>query len=81
MKDKKSRTQRAYLLRCWREGGDTPGAAPRWRFSVEEVLSQQARRGFDDMEAALGFLRAEMAEDQERADHPASQLGRVRTDR
>jgi hypothetical protein len=58
---KESSTQRAYLLRCWWEGGDSPGEAPRWRFSVEEVLSKQPRRGFDDLEAVFGFLRAEMA--------------------
>jgi hypothetical protein len=53
--------QRAYLLRCWQEGGDVPGGATRWRFSAEEVLSKRPRRGFDDLEALFHFLRAEMA--------------------
>lgn len=66
MNSKKSNTQhwarqRAYLLRCWQEGGDTPGGAARWRFSVEEVLRKQPRRGFDDLEALFHFLQAEMA--------------------
>jgi hypothetical protein len=54
--------QRAYLLRCWQEGRDTPGAASRWRYSVEEVLRKQPRRGFDDLESLFSFLRAEIAE-------------------
>ena len=49
MKSKKRNAQRACLLRCWQEGGDTPGRAPRWRFSVEEVLRKQPRRGFGDL--------------------------------
>jgi hypothetical protein len=61
MNGTESSAQRAYLLGCWREGGDAPGTAPHWRFSVEEVLSKQPRRGFDDLESLFDFLRAEMA--------------------
>lgn len=53
MKGKKSNARRAYLLRCWQEGGDIPDKAPHWRFSVEEVLSKQPRRGFGDLESLL----------------------------
>jgi hypothetical protein len=57
----KNTTRRAYLLRCWPEGSDAPGPLPRWRFSVEEVLCKQPRRGFNDLESLLDFLRAELA--------------------
>ena len=53
---------RAYLLRCWQEGARDAGAIPRWRFSVEEVLHERQRRGFDGLEALIAFLREELAE-------------------
>jgi hypothetical protein len=54
--------QRAYLVRCWHEGGDVAGEAAHWRFSVEEVLTRQPRRGFEDLEGLFRYLEAEMAE-------------------
>jgi len=54
---------RAYLIRCWQEGEDAPGAAPRWRFSAEEVLHDRRRRGFADLASLLAFLRAELGRD------------------
>jgi hypothetical protein len=51
---------RAYLIRCWQEGDDTPGAPPRWRFSAEEVLHDRRRRGFADLASLFAFLRAEL---------------------
>jgi hypothetical protein len=57
---------RAYLLRCWREA-----ATLRWRFSAEEVLTKQPRRGFDALESLFNYLRAEMAGDEDGADAPS----------
>ena len=56
----KRQVQRAYLLRCWQEGA-APGEEPRWRFSLEEVLHERWRKGFDSPEALIAFLRAELA--------------------
>jgi hypothetical protein len=52
----------AYLLRCWREEEAAPEGAPRWRFSMEEVLHERRRWGFTDLESVLAFLQAELAE-------------------
>jgi hypothetical protein len=52
---------RAYLLRCWQEGGAAPGGSACWRFSVEEVLRERRRRGFTDLEALVAFLQAQFA--------------------
>jgi hypothetical protein len=57
---RESPPNRAYLLRCWREGKATPDGKPRWRFSVEEVLHERHRRGFGSLEALVAFLRAEL---------------------
>jgi hypothetical protein len=53
-------TDRAYLLRCWREGAT-------WRFSLEPVSPQSRRRGFATLEAMCAFLRDEFQQEQERA--------------
>ena len=58
---RESPPNRAYLLRCWQEGAAAAGEEPRYRFSVEEVLQKQPRRGFDSLEALLAFLRAELS--------------------
>ena len=52
--------RRAYLVRCWQEGGPDPDGAREWRFSVEEVLHERQRRGFDDLEDLVAFLREEL---------------------
>jgi hypothetical protein len=56
----KRQVQRAYLLRCWQEQA-APGEEPRWRFSLEEVLHERWRKGFDSPEALIAFLRAELS--------------------
>lgn len=57
---------RAYLIRCWQEGNAVSDDAPRWRFSMEEVLREQRRRqGFADLASLLAFLRAELGSDQD----------------
>ncbi|MFB0537258.1 MAG: hypothetical protein ACETWR_20030 [Anaerolineae bacterium] len=61
MHEEKSHPNRAYLLRCWQEGGAAPGKGPLWRFSVEEVLNERRRKGFTSLRALIAFLRAELA--------------------
>lgn len=51
---------RAYLLRCWREGKATPDGKSRWRFSVEEVLHERHRRGFGSLDELFDFLREQI---------------------
>ena len=54
---------RAYLIRCWREGDATSPGAARWRFSVEEVLYRRKRQGFQDLPSLVAFLRAELGDE------------------
>jgi P pilus assembly chaperone PapD len=56
----KSHPYRAYLLRCWREGEAASDREPLWRFSVEEILPERRRKGFNNLEALIAFLRAEL---------------------
>ena len=51
---------RAYLLRCWSEHSPAAGAPAAWRYSLEDPHTGE-RRGFADLAALLGFLRAELA--------------------
>ena len=51
---------RAYLLRCWAERGAAAPAPAAWRYSLEDPHTGE-RRGFADLAALLGFLRAELA--------------------
>jgi hypothetical protein len=51
---------RAYLLRCWAEHGPAAPAPAVWRYSLEDPHTGE-RRGFADLAALLGFLRAELA--------------------
>ena len=51
---------RAYLIRCWQERNAVPKDAPRWRFSIEEVLHERKRQGFEDLGALLDYLRVEL---------------------
>jgi hypothetical protein len=60
MPREKGLPDRAYLLRCWQEGEAAPGKEPHWRFSLEEVLHERRRKGFDSLEALVAFLRAEL---------------------
>jgi hypothetical protein len=61
---KKSSQDRAYLIRCWQENAAASSGAhphtPRWRFSVEEVLHERKRWGFEELDALFAFLRAEL---------------------
>jgi hypothetical protein len=60
---KKTSTERAYLIRCWHERDAPADASPTWRFSVEEVLGEGHRRGFDDVELLIAFLLSELSEE------------------
>jgi hypothetical protein len=58
MRREKDEGYRAYLLRCWQEGGSgTDGGSP-WRFAVEEVFGERRQQGFGSLEALVAFLRA-----------------------
>jgi hypothetical protein len=61
---KKTSPDRAYLIRCWQENAAASSGAlpdtPRWHLSVEEVLHERKRWGFEDLEALFAFLRAEL---------------------
>jgi len=60
MRKKKNHPYRAYLLRCWQEGEPTPGEEARWRYSLEGILHQRSRQGFESLEALAAFLRVEL---------------------
>ncbi len=60
-------TERAYLIRCWHERNTSPDASPTWRLSIEDVLGERHRRGFDDVESLIAFLLSELSEDEESA--------------
>ena len=66
MEREKTQPYRAYLLRCWREGEEVPGEAPHWRFSVEEILKERRRQGFDSLAALIAFLKAELVGSEEK---------------
>jgi hypothetical protein len=68
--EEKNGPYRAYLLRCWQEGETTSGEKPHWRFSLEGVLHERRRRGFDSLQALVAFLQAELAG---RCDEPTDQ--------
>ena len=53
----KQHAYRAYVLRCWQNGKVERGQTPHWHFSLEEILHERRRQGFDDLEALIGFLR------------------------
>ena len=64
----KTSPNRAYLIRCWQESNALPHA-PRWRFSVEEVLHERKRWGFEDLDKLFAFLRAELGDDEDDLDN------------
>jgi len=55
-----SRSDRAYLVRCW-QAQSIDDERPAWHFSVEEISPQPHRRGFDSLAAFLAFWSAEFA--------------------
>ena len=50
---------RTYLIRCWHEFSETT-LVQVWRFSVEEVLHERSRWGFENLESLIEFLREEL---------------------
>ncbi len=84
MRGNKSHPDRAYLLRCWREGETAGGKEPIWRFSLEEVLRERRQKGFSSLRELIGFLQAELGGAQENAmgdDIPQNWGNRRRQDR
>jgi len=63
----KQHAYRAYVLRCWQNGKVERGQTPHWHFSLEEILHERRRQGFDDLEALIEFLRAEFGAKREEA--------------
>lgn len=55
---------RSYLLTFWEERNRDAAEPAVWRFSLEDPRTGQ-RRGFADLEAILGFLQAELVNDQD----------------
>jgi len=54
---------RSYVVRCWQESSVHAGRkATVWRFSLQDPRSGH-RRSFVTLEALLGTLQAELAED------------------
>jgi hypothetical protein len=68
MRSKRDHLTRAYLMRCWQEGKAAPGAKPRWRFSLEGVLQNRPRQGFDTLEELIAFVQAELDDERGGAD-------------
>jgi hypothetical protein len=62
MGGKGNRLTRAYLLRCWQEGRVLRSDEIRWRYSLERVLPERSRQGFDDLESMVAFLRGELTD-------------------
>lgn len=54
--------QKAYLVRCWQEGGTAAAEGSLWRFSVEEILSERRRRGFRNIKALTAFFQGELCD-------------------
>ena len=59
---RKNIVNRAYLLRCWKEGKTAPDGESQWRFSLQEVFHERRRWGFTSLESLLVFLQAELAD-------------------
>jgi hypothetical protein len=54
---------RSYVVRCWRESSVHAGRETTvWRFSLQDPGTGQ-RRGFATLEALMGMLQAELADD------------------
>jgi hypothetical protein len=71
MRREKDEGYRAYLLRCWQEGGAGTDRGCPWRFAVEEVFGERRQQGFGSLEALLAFLRGELASE---GDKPFGEL-------
>lgn len=49
------------MIRCWQESNASVHE-PHWRFSMEKILHERQRWGFQDLEALIAFLRSELEE-------------------
>jgi hypothetical protein len=57
----KRRAYRCFLLRCWLEQDAGLEAAPGWRFAVQQVGADSARRAFTCFSDVAVYLEAELA--------------------
>jgi hypothetical protein len=57
----KTRPYRCFLVRCRLEEQASPEDKPAWRFTVEEVRPDTARRSFVSFGAVAAYLEAELA--------------------
>ena len=52
---------RAYLLRCWQEKQVEPSGLPTWRFTLVQVGTNRAAKGFASLENLTNYLQRELA--------------------
>ncbi len=57
----KSRAYRCFLVRCRLEEGADPGVEPAWRFTVEQVRPDAARRAFASIHDVAAYIDAALA--------------------
>jgi hypothetical protein len=62
MSEENTTPYRTYLLRCWREDGDSADTESVWRFSIEEILGKRHRQGFGGLKEVVAFLQAELTD-------------------
>ena len=56
------RSYRCFLVRCRLEEGGSPGAGkPAWRFTVEQIRPDAARRSFASIHDVAAYIDAELA--------------------
>ena len=58
---KKRQVYRCFLVRCRLEEDAVPGAEPAWRFSVQQVGPDAARRSFTSIHDVAAHIEAELA--------------------
>jgi hypothetical protein len=55
------RSYRCFLVRCRLEEGGLPGSGqPAWRFTVEQIRPDAARRSFASIRDVAAYLEAEL---------------------
>ncbi len=57
---RRQRPYRCFLIRCWQEPGTGPGGEPGWRFTVQQVGPEAARRSFACVADVEAYLEAEL---------------------
>lgn len=57
----KERAYRCFLVRCRLQEGASPEDKPAWRFTVERVRPDAARRSFASLDDVVAYVEAELA--------------------